>query len=91
MNVQFFVVAHIIVSIAAINKEEDIIDFRPILSDKGPMNSVPIAIVPVAIDRDKLLSVAVKENSLENIGKIDCTQYKIEKLEKPPKKRDKII
>lgn len=80
-----------IVKIDAINKDADIINFRPIISDITPVNKVPIAIVAVVADKDKLLCEAVKQNCLENIGKIDCTQYKIEKLENPPKKRHKII
>ncbi|BCU90344.1 hypothetical protein KD5_19090 [Yersinia pseudotuberculosis] len=49
-------------------------DFRPIASERGPVNIKPNASIPVAIESDKLLDAGEVLKSCDNMGKIGCTQ-----------------
>ncbi|MNU00972.1 hypothetical protein D3C72_2442300 [compost metagenome] len=59
---------------AAANRAATITGLRPTRSEMGPVTSRPMASMPVATDRIRLLCAALIENSWENNGIIGCTQ-----------------
>ncbi|MNH47093.1 hypothetical protein D3C79_1101670 [compost metagenome] len=59
---------------AAANRAATITGLRPIRSEIGPVISRPMASMPVAIDRIRLLCAALMEYSSDSSGIIGCTQ-----------------
>ncbi len=72
------------VNSAALNNATTMTGLRPRLSEIGPVISRPMASIPVATERIRLLCAALIPYSFESIGIIGCTQYSRAKVAKPP-------
>ena len=59
---------------AAANSAATITGLRPIRSEIGPVINRPMASMPVATDRIRLLCAALMEYSWDSSGIIGCTQ-----------------
>ena len=84
MPSQVGISALIMVNSAAQNSAVTITGLRPSRSEMGPVISKPIASMPVATERIRLLCAALIENSWDRTGIIGCTQYSRAKVAKPP-------
>ena len=72
------------VNSAALNSAETITGLRPMASEIGPVTNRPIASIPVATDKIRLLCAALIPYSWDSIGIIGCTQYSKANVAKPP-------
>ncbi|MNP58643.1 hypothetical protein D3C76_1535740 [compost metagenome] len=71
---QLGIIALAMVHSAAANSAATITGLRPMRSDMGPVISRPMASMPVATERIRLLCAALMEYSWDNSGIIGCTQ-----------------
>ncbi len=69
---------------AAASKAATITGLRPMRSETGPVINNPMASMPVATERIRLLWAALMEKSRDSSGIIGCTQYSRAKVAKPP-------
>src|SRR5471032_3693404 len=79
---QLGIIALAMVHRAAANNAVTITGLRPTRSEIGPVISRPMASMPVATDRIRLLWAALIEYSWDRSGIIGCTQYSRAKVAK---------
>ncbi|CSG20736.1 Uncharacterised protein [Shigella sonnei] len=74
MPCQLVIIVESNVQMEANSSAVTITGLRPMASDRGPVNSKPIANIAVEMDSEILLFAGVKPNSCESTGRIGCTQ-----------------